>query len=200
MKPITAELFLERAAAVGIGFDPRYRQSNSLIFLPPNDASRFWPRPSEPPRWPHFLASILSFIDASETITACRWRSGPRPWPDSATAEFQGYKTHAVFTEALEIPSGWPGAVEFDGSDRQLLIAVMVAHFIDPICDLIVVPACGGMFMQLSHHDVVHVSASTTDRIKAIVSAMASAKYPLPDEIPDATFKRPQWMPPNQRE
>ena len=77
MKPITTELFLERAATVGIGFDPRYPSSNSLIFLPPNDASRFWPRPAEPPRWPHFVASILSFIDASETITVCRWRSGP---------------------------------------------------------------------------------------------------------------------------
>jgi hypothetical protein len=101
-----------------------------------------------------------------------------------------------LLTEVLGVPGCWGGAIEFDRTDRERLIALLVAQFLEPVNNLYVLPLDGQAFMEFSHHDVVHVSCTTTKGIETVVAAMAVARYALPEDPPDATFKRPTWMQP----
>jgi hypothetical protein len=60
--------------------------------------------------------------------------------------------------------------------------------------DLFVVPDHGQQFLGLDHHHVVHVQCASEPELQRFIDHMARAGYRLPDEIPDATFKRPHWM------
>ena len=193
MQPVSADTFLEQAAMAGIGYDPRYPAAESLIFLPPNEHSRFWVRPEQPSRWPHFVASLLSAA-GGDKVLACP-RQGT--WPNLVTALYALDRTQAVITTALGVPSGWRGAIAFDNNDRDRLIAILVMQLLEPINDLYVLAPAGTAFLQFSHHDVVHVSCATSAGIESVVNAMSAARYELPDELPDATFKRAAWMRPS---
>jgi hypothetical protein len=194
MQPISKDTFLEQATAAGIGYDPRYSAAQSLIFLPPNEHSRFWVRPDQPSRWPHFVTSLLTAAGAGDSVLACPRRG---TWPTLATARHPLDRTQALIIEALGISSGWSGAIGFDPNDRDRLIAVLVMQLFEPINDLYVLPSAGIGFLQFSHHDVVHVSCATLEGIESAVNAMSEARYALPDELPDATFKQPVWMRPS---
>lgn len=194
MQPISKETFLEQAKAAGIGYDPRYPAAQSLIFLPPNEHSRFWVRPEQPSRWPHFVTTLLNAAGAQDTVLACPRRG---TWPNFASARHPLERTQALTSEALGVPSGWSGAIEFDASDRDRLIAVLVMQLFEPVNDLYVLPSPGVVFLQFSHHDVVHVSCASHEGIESVVSAMSAARYELPEDLPDATFKQPAWMRPS---
>jgi hypothetical protein len=191
MRPLSTEAFLDLAESRGIGYDPRYPQAQNLIFLPPNDASRFWVRPDKPSQWPHFVASVLDAAGADDTVLAFPRRG---TWPGIASACSQLDRTQGLLAEALGVPGAWSGAIEFESSDRERLIAILVAQFLEPVNNLYVLPLDGKAFAEFSHHDVVHVSCATIDGIETVVAAMAAARYPLPEDPPDATFKRPRWM------
>jgi hypothetical protein len=191
MQPISTDTFLEQATRVGIGYDPRYPAARSLIFLPPNENSRFWTRPERPAKWPHFVSSLLGAAGARGTVVVFPRRG---TWPDSSTARNPRDRTRALLIAALGVSSGWPGAVEFDSTDRDRLIALLVIQLLDPSNDLYVLPSEGAAFLQFSHHDVVHVYCPTSEAIESVVAAIAESRYELPDELPDATFKRPSWM------
>jgi len=103
-----------------------------------------------------------------------------------------------VLSEALGVPPGWRGAIEFDSDERDRLVALLVVQLLEPVNDLYVLPSGGSTFLQFSHHDVVHASCATSAGIESFVSAMAEARYELPDELPDATFKKPSWMRPSK--
>ena len=193
MQPISTETFLEQAKAVDIGYDPRYLAAQSLVFLPPNTHSRFWVRQDKPSRWPHFVTSLLHAAGTAGTVLACPRRG---IWPNPATARHPLARTQAVLTTALGIPSGWRGAIEFDSNDREQLIAVLVVQLFEPVNDLYVLPSASRGLLQFSHHDVVHVSCATSEGIESVVNVMSAARYDLPDDLPDATFKRPAWMRP----
>jgi hypothetical protein len=185
---------LEQAQAAGIGYDPRYPAAQSLIFLPPNEHSRFWARPEQPSRWPHFVTSLLKAAGAQGSVIACPRRG---TWPNLATAHHPLDRTQALISEALGIHPGWSGAIDFDASDGDRLIAVLVMQLFEPVNDLYVLPLAGIGFLQFSHHDVVHVSCVKPEGIESVVTAMSAARYELPDELPDATFKQPAWMRPS---
>lgn len=191
MQPISKDVFLRQATAAGIGYDPRYPAAQSLNFLPPNEHSRFWVRPEQPSRWPHFVTTLLDVAGAGETVYACPRRG---IWPNLATAQSPLERTLAVMSTALGVPSGWPGAIAFDAGDRDVLVAVLVMQVMEPVEDLYVLPSHGTGFLRFSHHDVVHVSCAASQGIDSVVNAMSAAGYELPDEPPEATFKQPAWM------
>ena len=103
MTPINTETFLNHAASVGIGFDPKYPQAQSLIFLSPNEESRFWVRPEQPSQWPKFVAAILDAAGANGVVYV-KPRRGT--WPSSTSADTQLDRCQAVLAEALGIPLG----------------------------------------------------------------------------------------------
>jgi hypothetical protein len=195
MHPITTEEFLDRAKSLDIGYHPRYPDAQSLIFLPPNDASRFWVRPDSPSRWPHFIASALDAAGGDDAILAHPRRG---TWPGLASARSQLDRTQGLLAQALGVPVYWQGAIEFDKADRERLISLLVLQFLEPVKNLYVLPLNGKALVEFSHHEVVHISCPTTNGIESIVAAMAAAKYMLPEELPDATFKHPKWMKPTQ--
>jgi hypothetical protein len=100
----------------------------------------------------------------------------------------------AFLYHALGIPDGWDGAIAFDPTEQELLVALLVCQSLEPSNDLYVLPFHGRSLMQFSHHDVVHISCPWADGIDAIVAAMSAARCELPTTPPDATFKRPTWM------
>jgi hypothetical protein len=48
--------------------------------------------------------------------------------------------------------------------------------------------------VQTDHHDVIHVSFRSGTDLKRFVDDMAGRGFSLPTEVPDATFKAPDWM------
>jgi hypothetical protein len=193
MQPISTDTFLERAKAAGIGYDPRYPDAGSLVFLPPNEHSRFWLRPEHPAQWPHFVASLLDAAGARGSVLVCPRRGW---WPDLSTARDNLGRTNAMLSTALGVPPGWRGGLQFDAGDHDRLVAILVTQFLRLFNDLYVLLPSAPAFLEFSHHDVVHVSCATREGIESAVNEMAAAGYALPDEPPDATFKPPPWMRP----
>jgi hypothetical protein len=60
--------------------------------------------------------------------------------------------------------------------------------------DLYIVPDTGRHIVKTNHHGVIHVSFGSSDDVQAFIQFMAERGFILPDELPDATFKRPEWM------
>jgi hypothetical protein len=48
--------------------------------------------------------------------------------------------------------------------------------------------------MQTDHHDVIHASFRNGANLGRYVDDMARAGFPLPTDVPDQTFKTPNWM------
>lgn len=191
MQAIDSGTFHQQAYAAGVGYDPRYPAAKSLIVLPTNDHRRFWCRPEQPCRWPHFISSLLKAAGANETVLVYP-RSGI--WPDAASAVGDLGRTQLMLLTALGITPGWAGAIAFDKSERDKLVAILTVQFLEPIHDLYVLPLGATTLLQFDHHDVVHVSCATESGMATVIDAMSAARFELPDDLPDGTFKQPKWM------
>jgi hypothetical protein len=44
------------------------------------------------------------------------------------------------------------------------------------------------------HHDVIHADFRSEKDVERWVGEMSKRGFDLPDDLPDATFKRPSWM------
>ena len=60
--------------------------------------------------------------------------------------------------------------------------------------DLYVVPEHGRHLLQTDHHGVIHMSFRTEESLNHCIVEMDRRGFPLPDEVPDSTFKQPRWM------
>jgi hypothetical protein len=95
------------------------------------------------------------------------------------------------------VPLGIEGAVRFSDAETDKLVTAIFAQLVfggSVVDDLFVVPDHGRQFLQTDHHDVVHVCFADQKRIKPFIAHMAREDYALPDELPDETFKKPDWM------
>lgn len=78
-----------------------------------------------------------------------------------------------------------------------MIIAVLYAFLAFGWCvddDLFFVPDHGQQLLQTDHHDVIHVEWASEERVQRLVAHMADAGYELPRDVPDWTFKCPEWM------
>jgi hypothetical protein len=48
--------------------------------------------------------------------------------------------------------------------------------------------------MQTDHHGVIHVSFRDDEGLQKFITRMREEKFPLPNDLPDTTFKMPDWM------
>ena len=195
MEPVSSEDFLRWTSGVGIGFDPRYPESQCLSLLPPSEHTRFWVLPPDPATWPHFTASLLNGLD--------EWDNGflwPRcgSWPNPAKSRSLNEGVRDVLLHGAGVPAGWAGAVRFSRDDEEdVLVAVMYAFLAFGWCgddDLFFVPDHGRQLLQTDHHDVILVECSSGERMQKLVADIAKAGYQLPTKLPDWTFKHPTWM------
>jgi hypothetical protein len=186
--------FLAWAERAGLALDPRYPQSAVLRFRPDPDHSRFWEVPAEPERRPHFIASMLELMGDWQW---CRvWRH-LGSWPDQISPGRINDVVERCILGALGLPLGTAAVVEFTSAEFDKLLTLLFTTTIFGWSvgeDLYVVPDHGRHLLQTDHHDVIHVSFRSEDETNRWVAEMNRRRFPLPDEVPDPTFKQPRWM------
>ena len=195
MHTISEAKFLEATAELGIVLDDRFPHSRSLIFSQNPDVDRFWLVPREPERRPAFIDSILELMGDWSSCYAWRhkgeWPAGCDPLRTNDVIEFE-------ILSGLGMPRGTTDAVEFNRSEVSKLIVLVFSTTIFGWSvheDLHIVPNHGRFFAQTDHHNVIHVSFRNASDCLQFVNDMEIYGFPLPTELPDATFGRPKWMP-----
>lgn len=194
MRFILETTFIESAQARGYKF-VRTKSNHGWFELEPSvDEGRFWGIPAEPERRPHLFSGMLELMGDWRTCMA--WRVNG-VWPASADPGRLNDNIELIILSGLGMPRGGTDAVEFSSEETEKLVTLMFSTSIFGWSvgeDLTIVPDHGRYLMQISHHNVVHVHfRSSADRV-AYVSGMQEWGFNLPDELPDATFKRPSWL------
>src|SRR4029078_8117388 len=94
--------------------------------------------------------------------------------------------------KGLDLPLGTADVVQFAREELDGLVTLM---FITTIFgwsvgeDLYVVPNHARYLIQTDHHDVIHVSFRQPADLEHWVKVMETEGFPLPEDVPDATFK-----------
>jgi hypothetical protein len=197
MKTLTTEKFLAWAATKGLVLDPRYPHSAVLSFRRDERLARFWNVPANPTPRPYFA---LSFLELMGDWSVCHvWRhlggwSAPAPQFDSRKIN------HLVETRilgGLGMPLGSSSVVTFDRSELPSLVTLLFSTTLfgwSTWEDLYVVPDHARQLLQTDHHNVFHIEFRNDSDVEPWVAGMRERGFALPEELPDATFKRPSWM------
>jgi hypothetical protein len=192
---VPADEFLVWAASVGVGFDPRYPHSDWLVLLAPDSHSRFWEMPEYPYAIPDFLETAVNALDPWEI--GYLWPRDAR-WC-TATDCLANEAVRDVIWRGAGMPLGLDCAARVGRDERSEVVAVLFAALAlggDGCSDVFFVPDHARQIVYSGHHDVLHVDCVDEARMLEFVRDMRSAGIDLPTEPPDATFKRPSWMPP----
>jgi hypothetical protein len=194
MKTHPEEGFVAWAERSGFQIDPRYPESAVLTFRPDKEHDRFWRVPNPPERRPYFIASLLECMGAWQACYAWRHLGS---WPRSAVPERINDVVELRILEGLGLPLGTNAVVEFSRAEYDRLVTLLFSTTIFGWSvgeDLYVVPDHGQHLLQTDHHGVIHVSFRTEDSLNHCIAEMDRRGFPLPDEVPDPTFKPPRWM------
>jgi hypothetical protein len=124
-------------------------------------------------------------------------------WPRGG--EWQGDDVPRDRLESLRIsaaigplvPPGYRGAIQYHESERSFFISRLVRRARvawNTFDDLFVIPDHGQCMLGLDHHGVMHVDCADGRRMQAFIEHMVAGGYRLPDDVPDWTFKKPDWM------
>jgi len=200
VRTISQEEFLRWASAKGMGIDPRYPQAAVLGFSQRSD-SRFWRVPQEPERRPYFLASLLDLMGDWQSCYAWRHLGS---WPEASSVDVRRINdaVELQILKGLGVPLGTANVVQFDREERVALVTLLFSTTVFGWSvneDLYVVPDHARQILQTDHHEVVHVSFPSGGDLQKWVVKMSEEGFDLPEDFPDATFKRPSWMKGNDR-
>jgi len=194
MKKYTEQDFLRWAGKHAIEVDSRYPQSAILRFEPDPDCDRFWQVPLEPECRPYFIVSILEAMGDWKSCFVWRhmgsWPSRPDPLRLNDRIEFGILKS-------IGLPMGTADVVRIDRSEIDPLITLIFSTSIfgwSVSEDLYIVPDTAKYIAKTDHHGVIHVSFRDSDTMQSFVQFLTEREFILPEELPDATFKRPEWM------
>jgi hypothetical protein len=194
MKTCSESEFLQRVERLGIALDERYPHSAVLRFRPDPDADRFWEVPPEPERRPYFIAALLDLVAPRESCFVWRHMGS---WPASVDAFRINDVVEQQILAGLGLPLGTADIVQFGVSEIASLVTLIFSTTIFGWSvgdDLYVVPDHGRYILQTDHHAVIHVTFRSGDDVEVFVASMHERGFPLPDDVPDATFKQPSWM------
>ena len=194
MKTLSKEKFLSWAERAGLGVDPRYPQSAELRFYPESGDSRFWSIPPDPGRRPYFIGSLLELMGDWQSCYAWRHLGS---WPDSVDPQRLSDVVELRILGALGLPLGTADVIDFIRDELDTLITLIFSTTIFGWSvggDLYVVPSHANYILKTDHHDVIHVDFRLPEDVDHWVSEMAKRGFPLPDDLPDETFKQPTWM------
>ena len=195
MDYVSTNEFLPIARALGVVPDVRYTDPRYLVHAPDPDVRRFWDAPENPRRFTALVASVLDGLDP--WATCYLWpRTG---WGHAAgrPSASAGESVYCWTLRAAGVRPDFDGPVRYAGDERLALEAALLAvraFGFSVADDVFVVPDHGRQLVMVGHHEAVHVSFADEGRVGPFVTHMADRGFPLPDDLPDATFKRPDWM------
>lgn len=189
MTTLNEDDFLKWAAQKGIRTDPRYPHSAELTFDGGSD-SRFWSVPPDPRQRPSFIAAMLELMGEWKTCYA--WRHlGCWPEPDLRTRSNPNSSVELLISQKIGLPLGSREIVIFDRGEYDALLT----HVFITTCfgwsvgeDLYIVPT---QILRTDHHDVIHADFRSDKDVESWVDGMSKRGFDLPNDVPDATFKRP---------
>jgi len=186
--------FLAWVQQRGLGLDPRYPDSAFLTLMPDPQFDRFWIVPPEPERRPYFLQCMIEAFGGWSSYHCWRHLGSWPAKPDECRINDQ--IEHAIF-RGIGLPAGSADVVEFDASERVQLVTLRFATTVFGWSvgeDIFLVPDTARGILQTDHHGVIHASFKEEATMNAFVQRMEEEEFPLPEDVPDATFKIPKWM------
>lgn len=194
MKSQSYDSLLQWLRTQGIDKHPKYPQSTSLIYSSGSDLSRFWVVPQSGRKQVYFLKTMLRSIPAWSSVFV--WRLGGWPYPPTDPENMSNGVEYQIF-KGLGLTDGKVEIVEFEQGELDRLVTLLFAGTAfgwSVAEDIYVIPSHARCFLKVSHHDVVHATFREQGDLDAMIARMEEAKYPLPTEPPDGTFKIPSWM------
>ena len=194
MRRLSEPQFLEWARSRALHLDPQYPESAVLRFRDVPGEARFWEVPFEPFRRPYFILSLLNLLGDWRVCYAWRHLGS---WPQSVDPGRINDVIERTILKGLGLPLGTSDVVAFSRDELAELVTLILSTTIfgwSVSEDLYIVPDHGRAFLQTDHHDVIHAFCSDPADIDRWIEAMAAADFPLPTDVPDATFKVPRWM------
>ena len=196
MRSLSEENFLVWARSNGLLLHPSYPKSAILSFPIESSESRFWCVPASPERRPYFLSSLLDLM--GDWNSCFVWRHmGSWHSTDQINLQRINDVVENQIHKGLGLPLGTADILEFTRQDLPALLTLLFATTVFGWSvgeDLYVVPDHTRFFLEISHHEVVHVEFRQSQDIPDGVSLMSGRGFNLPEDIPDNTFKRPDWM------
>ena len=194
MKTLTDTAFLAWADGAGLCLDPQYPASAVLVFRPDPQQGRFWEVPAEPEGRPYFLLSFLELLGAWQDCYV--WRHLGR-WPEFADPLRINDVVEWQILKGLGLPLGTADVVRFARAELDKLVTLMFCTTVfgwTVSDDLYIVPDHARYILQTDHHNVIHVSYRSSADADEWVRRMEERGFALPEEVPDSTFKQPDWM------
>lgn len=194
MRTLSESEFIAWVRAHGMDLHESYPTTAILTFNPDLGHDRFWGIPTAPERRPHFIATMLKLL--GDWASCFVWKHSGS-WPRSADVGRINDVVELRILAGLGLPLGTADVVEFSCADFDTLVALIFSNTIfgwSVSDDLYVITADARCIMQTDHHDVIHASFRAAEDLDRFVKEMEARGFPLPDEVPDATFKTPDWM------
>ena len=194
MDYIPADEFLAFARTLRIAPDERYGPPHCLSYVPDDSPSRFWTTPPEPRRLSYLIGSVLDSLDP---WSACYvWpRDG---WQDVGTSGGRLDPVCDTLLTAAGVRRDFDGAIRFPPAERAALRSVLFASAAFGWCvsdDLFAIPDHGRQLVHVDHDGAVHVAFADGDEgVDGFVGRMRDRRLPLPTEVPNGVFRRPDWM------
>jgi hypothetical protein len=194
MNRITEKSFLALIKKQRIIVDPGYPDSAVLCFDPDPGISRFWEIPEEARRITCFIDTILSSLVPWNTVYVWKHLGS---WKSIATGVRLNDDVQAIIYSGIGIPGGHADILEFTKDEYPKLVALIFNQLIfgwNVGDDLYLIPDHGDQIVKTDHHDAVHVEFKSDETMQKFVEAMKQRGFPLPEDVPDETFKTPDWI------
>lgn len=194
MKVIAPEKFYAWCSSREIEPDLRYQEPRCLIYVPNREYARFWDIPDDPDRCPGFVSHILE--GTGPWYTCMAWMRGGY-WPSDTQKPIPRSTQQMELLKTAGVPFGSRCALEFAYSEKRSLVDISIGQLLWGGCvfdDLFIIPDHGEMIVQTDHHDAIYVRFAGEEQMHGFVEHMVEGGYLLPDELPDETFKQPDWM------
>jgi hypothetical protein len=194
MDLVPNEQFFARLSTTEVAPDTRYAEPRCLVYVPYRSAHRMWDVPGRASAVPSFVSALLAGMDPWSSCYV--WPRGG-VWAAEDEHSQVGDRVRGVILSGAGVPAGFAGAVKVAAEEADRLVAVVFAYLSfgwNVRDDLFIVPDHARQLLHTDHHDVVHVEFAHDSRVVPFVEHMKAKRYALPDELPDATFKKPDWM------
>jgi len=196
MKSLSEADFLRRMETCGVIVDAAYPKSAILGFRTGAKDTRFWDVPPRPERRPYFMKTMLELM--GDWTSCFAWRH-MGSWPDQKDIDPLRINDCVEFKilNGIGIPAGTSEVIEYTQDETPSLVTLLFATSIFGWSvgeDLYVIPDHGKFILKADHHSAMQVEFAQQADISKWTQIMADRGFPLPDDLPDETFKRPDWM------